>query len=487
VILLTGATGYIGGRLLPLLEASGRSVRCLARRPEYLLPKVAPTTEVVRGDVLDRPSLDAAMRGVDVAYYLVHSMGSAGGFQSQDHEAARNFGEAARAAGVRKLIYLGGLGHGPDLSEHLRSRQEVGEVLRASGVPTVEFRASIIIGSGSLSFEMIRSLVEKLPVMVMPRWVNTLTQPISVEDVLAYLMQGLDCDTRESVLYEIGGADRVSYVDIMREYARQRGLKRYMLRLPILTPWLSSLWLGLVTPLYARVGRKLIDGVRNETVVEDERAANEFDIRPRGMAESVERALVYEDRRFAATRWSDALSSTGPVHRWAGGNTGRRIVDSRTEQVPCSAAQAFRPIARIGGETGWYSANFLWRVRGFLDRLVGGPGLRRGRRHPEELRVGDALDFWRVEEFGPPGILRLAAEMKMPGRAWLQFEVEDRDGRALIRQTVIFDPSGLLGLAYWYVLYPLHAIVFRGMLRQIAREACARNLPRPRHTKNYEA
>ncbi|MHC4448792.1 MAG: DUF2867 domain-containing protein, partial [Planctomycetota bacterium] len=419
MILLTGATGYIGGRLLTLLEASGQPIRCLARNPEYLLSKVAPSTEVVKGDVLDPESLLSAMHGVDTAYYLVHSMGSARGFQSEDRKAAHNFGEAARAAGVRKLIYLGGLGNGPDLSEHLRSRQEVGEVLRACGVPTIEFRASIIIGSGSLSFQMIRSLVEKLPVMVMPRWVNTLTQPISVEDVLAYLMQGLNCETEESLLYEIGGADRVSYVDIMREYARQRGLKRYMLRVPVLTPWLSSLWLGLVTPLYARVGRKLIDGVRNETVVRDDRALRDFEICPRGVAESVERALSNEDRRFAATRWSDALSSTGSVHRWAGDKSGRRIVDSRAVTVACSAARAFAPIARIGGESGWYSANIMWRIRGFLDRLVGGPGLRRGRRHPEELRVGDALDFWRVEGFAPPRVLRLAAEMKVPGRAWL--------------------------------------------------------------------
>ncbi len=473
MILLTGATGYIGGRLLPLLESSGQPIRCIARNPEYLRSKVAPSTEVVEGDVLKPASLVSAMQGVDTAYYLVHSMGSARGFESQDREAAHNFGNAARAAGVRKIIYLGGLGHGPDLSEHLRSRQEVGEVLRGCGVPTVEFRASIIIGSGSLSFQMIRSLVEKLPVMVMPRWVSTLTQPISVEDVLAYLKLGLDVETGESQLYEIGGADRVSYVDIMREYARQRGLKRYMLRVPVLTPWLSSLWLGLVTPLYARIGRKLIDGVRNETVVKDERALRDFEICPRGMVESVKRAFLNEDRRFAATRWSDSLSSVGHVHRWTGANMGRRIVDSRTVRVPCTPAQAFEPIARLGGDTGWYSANVLWRIRGFLDRLAGGPGLRRGRRHPVDLREGDTLDFWRVEEFERDRCLRLSAEMRLPGRAWLQFEVDDRDGGTIIRQTALFDPAGLAGLAYWYALYPLHAIVFRGMLREIARVACA--------------
>jgi len=473
MILLTGATGYIGGRLLPLLEATGRPVRCLARRPEHLRPQVGPSTEVVAGDVLDPASLAAALRGVDTAYYLVHSMGTAGGFQSEDREAARNFGAAARAAGVRRIVYLGGLGAGPKLSEHLASRQEVGEVLRGSGVPTVEFRASVIIGSRSLSFQMIRSLVEKLPVMVMPRWVRTLTQPISVEDVLAYLLQVLDREVEESAVYEIGGSDRVSYVDIMREYARQRGLKRLMLRLPVLTPWLSSLWLGLVTPLYARVGRKLIEGVRNETVVSDNRALQDFDVRPRGMAASIERALANEDRRFAATRWSDALSSLGPVEGWMDAKAGRRLVDSRATRVPCSPARAFAPIARIGGETGWHSANIAWRVRGFLDRLVGGPGLGRGRRHPEQLRVGDAVDFWRVEAFEPDRLLRLAAEMKLPGRAWLQFEVGGGEDAAVIRQTAIFDPAGLSGLAYWYALYPIHTLVFRGMLREIKRAAMA--------------
>ncbi|MHC4956518.1 MAG: NAD(P)H-binding protein [Planctomycetota bacterium] len=377
MILLTGATGYIGGRLLPLLEATGQPVRCLARRPEFLEAKVAPGTEVVRGDVLDEASLGAAMRGVETAYYLVHSMGTAGGFLEQDNAAARNFGEAARAANVKKIVYLGGLGEGSELSEHLRSRQDVGRVLRESGVPTIEFRSSVVIGSGSLSFQMIRALVEKLPVMIMPRWVSTLTQPISVEDVLEYLVAILDRDVEESTIYEIGGTDRVCYVDIMKEYARQRQLKRLMIRVPLLTPWLSSLWLGLVTPLYARVGRKLIDGVRNETVVTDDRALRDFDVRPRGMRESVERALHNEDRRFAATRWSDALSSLGEVHRWSDSEMGRRLVDSRTIRVSCVCAEAFAPIAKLGGDTGWYWGNVLWRVRGILDRLVGGAGATR--------------------------------------------------------------------------------------------------------------
>jgi uncharacterized protein YbjT (DUF2867 family) len=288
-ILITGATGYIGGLLLRVLEQTGRPLRCLVRRRHSLRDDAAPATEGVQGDVFDPESLASALEGVHTAYYLIHSMGSDGEFEAQDREAALNFARAARAAGVRRIIYLGGLGDGPGLSEHLASRQDVGRILRESGVPTIEFRASIIIGAGSLSFQMIRSLVERLPVMLLPRWVQTRAQPIAVDDVLAYLGQALERDV--SGIYEIGGADRVSYLDLMREYARQRGLKRLMLRVPVLTPWLSSLWLSLVTPLYARVGRKLIEGVRNETVVRDERALRDFDVRPLGVRAAVASAL----------------------------------------------------------------------------------------------------------------------------------------------------------------------------------------------------
>ena len=470
-ILLTGATGYIGGRLLARLEEAGYQVRCMARRPEYLRDRVGEATEVVHGDVLDRASLDTALAGIDTAYYLIHSMGSAGGFEDQDREAARSFGAAARAAGVRRIIYLGGLGSGDDLSQHLASRQETGAVLRESGVATVEFRASVIIGSGSLSFQMVRSLVEKLPVMIVPRWVSTRAQPISVEDVLDYLVEELEHERSESRIYEIGGADALSYLDIMKEYARIRGLRRAMIPVPVLTPRLSSLWLGLVTPLFARVGRKLIDGVRNETIVNDDSALREFAVRPRGTTESIERALRNEDHRCAQTRWADALSSAGEAHQWADSELGRRLVDSRVIEVDATREQAFAPIARLGGDNGWYKADFLWRMRGWLDKLVGGPGLRRGRRHPVDLRAGDALDFWRVESVEPGRLLRLSAEMKVPGRAWLQYEIDEKDGTCAIRQTAIFDPAGIAGLAYWYALYPVHSIVFRGMLRGIGKAA----------------
>lgn len=482
-ILLTGATGYVGGRLLKALEGRGCRVRCLARRPEFLRPRVGPGTEVVQGDVLDKDSVTRALAGIQTAYYLVHSMGSSRSFEEQDRTAASNLGRAARHAGVRRIIYLGGLGEqSKGLSEHLRSRQEVGEVLRQSGVPVVEFRSSVVIGSGSVSFEMVRALVDRLPVMICPRWVRTPTQPIAIEDVIEYLLAGatypLDAG---SEIFEIGGADVVSYGDLMRTYARERGLRRWMIQIPVLTPWLSSLWLGLVTPVYARVGRKLIEGVRNPTVARDDRALKIFNIRPRGVREAVARALANEERDFAETRWSDAISSAGARKSWAGVRSGSRIVDQRTVATGLSAAAAFAPIRRIGGQNGWYFANFLWRIRGFIDLLMSGVGLRRGRRNPEYPTVGDALDFWRVEVYEPDRRLRLFAEMKVPGRAWLEFGVEPSGGGSIVRQTAIFEPAGLAGLAYWYLLYPLHAWIFHGMLREIVRRAEGSEPNRGRH------
>jgi len=309
-VLLTGATGYVGGRLLGLLEQRAERVRCLARHPEHLVPRVAADTEVVQGDLLDAESLDAAMRGVDTAYYLVHSLGMKRGFEDAEQQAATNFTAAAERHGVRKIIYLGGLAQDPDASKHLRSRWRVGETLRESAVPTVEFRASIIIGSGSLSFELIRALARRLPVMIIPKWGRTPIQPIAVEDVLAYLLQALDKPAERSRVYEIGGPDVVRYVDLLREYARQRGLRRLMVPVPVITPGLSSLWLGLVTPIYARVGRKLIDSTKTAMRVVDDSALRDFDIEPRGCREAIERALQQEDSQFAETRWNDALSST---------------------------------------------------------------------------------------------------------------------------------------------------------------------------------
>ncbi len=475
IILLTGATGYVGGRLLKYLENAGLRLRCLVRHPAALSSRVVAETEIIAGDVLGPVSLNAALQGVHTAYYLVHAMGSSGDFEIEDRQAAQNFADAARASGVQKIIYLGGLGglgeNEEELSAHLRSRHEVGRILRESGVPVIEFRASIVIGSGSLSFEMIRALTERLPVMIAPRWVATPAQPIAIEDLLAYLVEALDLPAGQSQVFEIGGAEQASYGEIMQEYARQRGLRRLIIPVPVLTPRLSSLWLGFVTPLYARIGRKLIESLRHPTVLQDASALHVFKVRPRGFREAIARAIRNEDTELAQTRWSDALSSAGAQRGWGGVRFGARIIDSRIATVNCPPAAAFAPIRRIGGQTGWYYGDWLWRLRGWLDLLFGGVGLRRGRRDPELPNVGAPLDFWRVEAFEPERRLRLAAEMKLPGRAWLEFEVQGDQVASFIRQTASFDPVGLPGLLYWYALFPLHQFVFAGMLRGIVAAA----------------
>ncbi len=471
-ILLTGATGYVGGRLLPLLEASPHSVRCMTRNPDNLIGSLEADTEVVYGDAFDLESLNEALKGIHTAYYLVHSMGSCEDFEMADRRAAEYFAEACTQQGVKRIVYLGGLGN-PDhkLSKHLRSRQEIGNILRTSSAAVIEFRASIIIGSGSLSFEMIRALVERLPVMICPKWVRVMAQPISIEDVLDYLFQALTLPIRKTVIFEIGGPDQMSYGEIMQLYAKLRGLRRWMIPVPLLTPYLSSLWLGLVTPLYARVGRKLVESLRNPTLVSSNVADKYFTVEPRSAEMAIARALVNEDEEFAVTRWSDSVSSAGKPKSWGGVRFGSRLVDSRTQRVEASPEEAFAPIRRIGGDTGWYYGNWLWRIRGFLDLLVGGVGVRRGRREDDQLKIGDAVDFWRVQKFQPGRVLRLRAEMKVPGRAWLEFEVLPTETGAVVRQTAIFDPVGLFGLVYWYALYPLHQFVFAGMLRNICASA----------------
>ena len=472
LILLTGASGYIGGRLLPSLEQQGYRVRCVARHPEVLKPKVGPSTDVVAGDVLDRPSLDSALRGVDVAYYLVHSMSSTGSFEETDRQAARNFSEAAKAAGVKGLIYVGGLGSDEEaLSPHLRSRHEVGDILRQSGLPVCEFRASAVIGSGSASFELIRALVERLPVMLTPRWVKGKAQPIAIDDVLDYLVEALRIPLSKYRIYEVGGADQVSYAEMMRAYGRRRGLTPLIIPVPVLTPWLSALWLGLITPLYARIGRAIIESIVHVTVVRDHAALTTFSVRPMGIDEAIHRALAHEETHFAATRWSDALSSSGKLPSWGSVQFGTRLVDSRTLTVDAPPAVVFKHIERIGGDNGWYAWNWLWRVRGFIDLLEGGVGLRRGRPSSTTLHVGDTVDSFRVESIEPNRRLRLRSEMHLYGRAWLEFEVTGADSSTTIRQTAIFDPVGLIGQMYWYSLYVPHELVFRGMLRGIAQAA----------------
>jgi uncharacterized protein YbjT (DUF2867 family) len=399
-------------------------------------------------------------------------MASADAFAEKDRRAARNFANAAHDAGVTRIVYLGGLGdENSELSDHLRSRQEVGRILRESDVEVIEFRASVIIGSGSLSFELVRALVERLPVMIAPRWLKVPTQPIAINDLLAYLVAAATLPPGESRIFEIGGADQIAYGGIMKEYAHQRGLRRAIVPVPVLSPRLSSLWLGLVTPIYARVGRKLIDSVRSPTVVTTPDASESFSIRPMGIRKAVAQAISREDQEIAATRWSDALSSSGDRRDWVGVRFGNRLVESRAITVDATPAEAFAPIVRIGGETGWYYGNWLWKIRGFIDLLVGGVGVRRGRRDPTRLHIGDAVDWWRVEEFVPNQRLLLSAEMKTPGRAWLAFDVERQNERSIIRSTAIFDPVGLSGLLYWYLTYPIHRLIFAKMLDAIGAAA----------------
>jgi uncharacterized protein YbjT (DUF2867 family) len=464
-VLLTGATGYVGGRLLSRLEQRGLPVRCLSRRPDVLAGRISPRTEIVSADLNEPATLGRVLTGIDTAYYLVHSMTSRAPFARADREAATAFSRAARAQGVRRIVYLGGLGSG-DRSEHLGSRQEVGRILRDSGVPTVEFQASVVIGSGSTSFDMLRALVDRLPVMITPRWVDSRCQPIAIEDLLDYLIAALEYEPAGGEIFEIGGADVVSYRELMGEYARQRGLRRMLIPVPVLTPRLSSLWLGLVTPVHARVGRALIESLRSDTTVTDPRALEVFPIRPRGVSDAIARALRNEDRDFAETRWSD--EATADAASFGGRRLGSRLIDRRSLHVPAPPGQAFAPIRRIGGASGWYSARTLWSLRGAVDWVVGGPGLRRGRRDPERVRVGDTIDFWRVEGFEPDHMLRLRAEMRLPGRAWLQLEVEPDATGSTITQTALFDPDGVAGLAYWYLVWPIHRRIFASMLRGIA-------------------
>jgi len=474
-ILLTGATGYVGGRLLEPLITRGYRVRCLARRPSALDGRVSPMPEVVKGDLRDAGALRNAMEGIHTALFLAHALGAGAKFEEQEYECARTFGKAAREAGVQHIVYLGGLAHGDDLSPHLASRIRVGEILAESGVPVTEFRASVIIGSGSASFEMIRHLVNRVPLLICPTWVLTPAQPIAIQDVLAYLLASIEAGPEAARVYEIGGQDTVSYRELMMEVARQRGLNRRIIPVPVLSPRLSSRWLALVTPLYAEIGRKLIDGVRHPSVVRDDTALERFPVRPIGYKQAIASAFAKEEREFAETHWADALSSADGAAAWGGVEVKSRLIDQRERHVAADPALLFQAVERIGGRTGWYYANWLWDVRGLIDLMAGGPGMRRGRRDSQRLRVGDILDCWRVEKLERGRRVRLHAEMKLPGRAWLEFEVTPAESGAILKQAAIFQPKGLMGMLYWYGIYPLHQVVFAGMLRGIARAAERQN------------
>jgi uncharacterized protein YbjT (DUF2867 family) len=476
--LVTGATGYIGGRLVPRLLDAGYDVRCLARDPAKL--RDVPwrdAVEVVRGDVTDAAQVAEALRDVDCAYYLVHSLAAAG-FEETDRRAAKMFADGAKKADVRRIVYLGGL-EPPDevMSPHLRSRREVGELLADSGVDTIVLRAAIILGSGSASFEMLRYLTERLPVMVTPRWVRNRVQPIAVRDVLRHLVAAASAGPEAAGGWDIGGPDVLTYVELMQRYARAAGLRpRIVVPVPVLSPRLSSYWVNLVTPVPGRLARPLVESLRHEMVCTGPPPpwAGSGD-EPIPVDTAI--ALALQRARDAAveTRWSSAQWSGAPSDplpsdpSWAGGSL---YVDERAVEVDAPPERLWRVIESVGGDNGWYSYPLLWGLRGQIDRLLGGVGLSRGRRDPDRLAIGDSLDWWRVEDLDRQRLLRLRAEMRVPGLAWLEMRVETRDSSPPVyRQRAIFYPRGLAGHVYWWVVAPFHGLVFGGMLRKIKAAA----------------
>ncbi|MFD2092541.1 SDR family oxidoreductase [Blastococcus deserti] len=485
--LVTGATGYIGGRLVPELLAAGHRVRVLSRSPERLRDRPwAGQVEVVPGDAADRDQVARACAGSDVVYYLIHALGSGPEFEATDRVTAGVMARAAREAGVGRLVYLGALEpRGEQLSPHLRSRTEVAEILLASGVPTAVLRAAVVLGSGSASFEMLRYLTERLPVMVTPRWVHSRIQPIAVRDVLRYLVGCARLPGSVHRGFDIGGPDVMTYAEMMQRYAAVAGLpRRRIVPVPLFTPSLSSHWVGLVTPVPAGIARPLVESLRNTVVCREHDIAEYVPDPPEGLLgfdEAVRLAVARVRHSAVATRWSGASVPGAPSDplpsdpHWAGGSL---YVDERTSTTTATPEALWRVVEGIGGERGWYSFPLAWEVRGWLDRLVGGVGLRRGRRDAHELYVGDALDFWRVEELAEGRLLRLRAEMRLPGLAWLEFHVEHDDPgdgagntRTVLRQRATFAPRGLAGHAYWWAVAVFHGFVFGGMLRGITRAA----------------
>lgn len=474
-ILLTGLTGYIGSHLAPHLLAAGYRVRAMVRKTGSLAfrPLYSPI-EFVEGDPLKSKTLPLALTDIQTAFYFIHSMTSGPGFRERDIVAARQFGQAAKAAGVGRIIYLGGLGDDrADLSEHLRSRHETGEALREAGVPVTEFRAAVIVGAGSISFEMVRYLTERLPIMICPRWVFTKVQPIAIDDVLAYLMAALEEPETADQIIEIGGADVLTYGQMMTGYGSVRGLRRFLMRVPVLTPRLSSYWIHWVTPIQAAYARPLIEGLRNEVVVRDDKAQRLMPkIHPTDYATAVRRAL---DELNAEYCWQTMDCHIGPalpaprtVERFMQKGL---IVEQRRRTVQAPAADVYRVFSGLGGEKGWLCYNRLWQLRGWIDRRLGGPGLRRTRPQRPGLQKGDIIDFYEVEHIHEDRLLRLRVQMRLPGQAWLQFHVRPIEPKqAEITQTVFFAPKGLLGLLYWYALYPIHTIVFSGMFKHLVHE-----------------
>ena len=464
-VLVTGATGYIGGRLVPRLLEQGHDVKVMVRDPARIAGRPwASSVEAARGDVEDPESLAGALHGIEAAYYLIHLMGAGGDFAERDRRAARNFVAAGRH--LQHVIYLGGLlPEAKNVSKHLASRAEVGEILRA-GLPATEFRAGPVVGSGSASFEMVRYLTERLPAMIAPRWIRNEVQPIAVHDILGYLSLALE---REPAgIYNVGAAP-LTFKGMMQEFAGVRGLRRLIVPVPVLAPRLAALWVGLVTPIPNRLAVPLVEGVVHPVVADTSRAQTDFpEIEPLAYREAVARALRQTTENAVSTRWSSALGSAPAFELSQGEGMIRETRSCRTSADP---ETTFATFSSLGGDRGWLFWSWAWSFRGLLDRLVGGPGLRRGRRHPTELEPGDAVDFWRVERVEPPNLLRLRAEMKVPGRAWLQWEAVPEEGGTRLVQTAIFEPIGLAGHLYWNLLYPVHKIIFSGLVRAIASRA----------------
>lgn len=472
-VLVTGATGYIGGRLVARLSDGGVHVRCVVRDLGRLDRRRWPGVEIVQGDLAEQSAARRALDDIDVAYYLVHSMAGGKTFPERDRQIAQIFAAAAREAGVKRIVYLGGLGDPAQvLSDHLTSRQEVGRILASSGVPVIEFRAAVIVGSGSISFEMIRYLTERLPVMITPRWVDSRCQPIGIRNVLEYLIEALDHPDARGV-YEIGGTEVLSYRQMMMEYARVRGLHRVILAFPVPHPEWSSRFIDLATPIPYAIVQPLVASLHSDIVVQDDRAIREFRVRPMGYGAALELALMRVAGDEIETTWASSLASFSgdlPPRRQLAVHEGMLFERHRTR---CTATPevVFGVVCALGGDSGWPAGNFLWQLRGLIDRMFGGVGMRRGRRHPRELRVGEPVDFWRVEALEPPHMLRLRAEMKLPGIAWLQFEVLPDVGGSRIEQTAFFDPHGLLGHFYWYGLSPFHRFIFPGLIRAVRERA----------------